>query len=84
MLKWRGCSRLPVDAVEVHMADVVGGTVDLTEFRGLTACHGFLVWRRALRGRRVGIRGIAAQRGTRCICYALLTRRRRICARRVK
>ena len=29
------------DAVDVHMSDVVGGTVDLTEFRGLAACGGF-------------------------------------------
>ncbi|KAI9455246.1 CobB/CobQ-like glutamine amidotransferase domain-containing protein [Lactarius psammicola] len=29
------------DAVDVHMSDVVGGTVDLGEFRGLAACGGF-------------------------------------------
>jgi phosphoribosylformylglycinamidine synthase len=29
------------DAVDVHMSDVVGGTVDLAEFRGLAACGGF-------------------------------------------
>ncbi|KAH9059023.1 CobB/CobQ-like glutamine amidotransferase domain-containing protein [Lactarius vividus] len=29
------------DAVDVHMSDVVGGAVDLGEFRGLAACGGF-------------------------------------------
>src|SRR6266702_1581883 len=29
------------DAVDVHMSDVIGGTVDLGEFRGLAACGGF-------------------------------------------
>ena len=29
------------DAVDVHMSDIVGGTVDLAEFRGLAACGGF-------------------------------------------
>ncbi|KAH9020847.1 phosphoribosylformylglycinamidin [Lactarius pseudohatsudake] len=29
------------DAVDVHMSDVVGGTVDFGEFRGLAACGGF-------------------------------------------
>ena len=29
------------DAVDVHMSDIVGGTIDLGEFRGLAACGGF-------------------------------------------
>jgi hypothetical protein len=29
------------DAVDVHMSDIIGGTVDLAEFRGLAACGGF-------------------------------------------
>ena len=29
------------DAIDVHMSDIIGGTVSLSEFRGLAACGGF-------------------------------------------
>ena len=29
------------DAVDVHMSDIIGGTVSLSEFRGIAACGGF-------------------------------------------
>ena len=29
------------DAVDVHMSDIIGGTIGLSEFRGIAACGGF-------------------------------------------
>ena len=68
------------DVMAVHMSGVVGGTIDLIEFRRLAACGGFSSYGDVL---GADIRDIAAQEGARCIGYVLRARRR-ICVRRVQ
>ena len=39
--------RAGFNAIDVHMSDILAGRVDLNEFKGLVACGGFLLRRRA-------------------------------------